>query len=88
MQKLFSEFQGVRYIDTTVNTNDPRDHGIAASATCQDQDCTQLAFKVSWHMLLFPLAILHTLSQLITIVALLYSVDGMATPCQISRVRW
>ena len=54
MQKLFSEFQGVRYIDTTVSSNDPRDHGIAASATCQDEDCTQLAFKVSWHMLLVP----------------------------------
>ena len=49
MQKLFSEFQGVRYIDTTVTTpeHDPRDHGIAASATCQDEDCTQLAFKAS-----------------------------------------
>ncbi|KAL3133328.1 aspartate-semialdehyde dehydrogenase-like protein, variant 2 [Trebouxia sp. C0009 RCD-2024] len=48
VQKLFSEFQGVSYIETTVTTpeHDPRDHGIAASATCQDEDCTQLAFKV------------------------------------------
>jgi len=48
VQKLFSEFQGVRYIETSVKTgdSDPHDHGIAASATCQDNDCTQLAFKV------------------------------------------
>nr|QOL01194.1 putative extracellular protein TR9_006 [Trebouxia lynnae] len=48
VQKLFSEFQGVRYIETTVSTpeHDPRDHGIAASATCQDEGCTQLAFKI------------------------------------------
>ena len=48
VQKLFSEFQGVRYIETSVKTadSDPQDHGIAASATCQDNDCTQLAFKV------------------------------------------
>ena len=52
VQKLFSEFQGVSYIDTTVTTpeHDPQDHGIAASATCQDEDCTQIAFKVSLHM--------------------------------------
>ncbi len=33
---------------TSVKTadSDPHDHGIAASATCQDNDCTQLAFKV------------------------------------------
>ncbi|KAL0055122.1 hypothetical protein WJX82_007357 [Trebouxia sp. C0006] len=48
VQKLFSEFQGVRYIETSVKTgdSDPHDHGIAASATCQDSDCTQLAFKL------------------------------------------
>ncbi len=48
VQKLFSEFQGVRYIETFVKTGDsnPHDNGIAASATCQDNDCTQLAFKV------------------------------------------
>ena len=49
VQKLFSETQGVWYIDTSVTTPDsePHDHGIAASATCQDKDCTQLAFKVT-----------------------------------------
>ena len=48
VQKLFSEFQGVRYIQTSVTTPevDPRDHGVAASATCQDHDCTRMAFKV------------------------------------------
>lgn len=48
VQKLFSDFQGVRYIDTAVTTTDgdPRDHGIAASASCQDKACTQIAFKV------------------------------------------
>ena len=61
VQKLFSEFQGVRYIDTTVSTpeHDPRDHGIAASATCQDEDCTQLAFKASLHMLAQSLTLLN-----------------------------
>lgn len=60
VQKLFSEFQGVRYIDTTVSTpeHDPRDHGIAASATCQDEDCTQLAFKASLHMPFYLLTLL------------------------------
>ena len=49
VQKLFAEHQGVRYIESTISTpdHDPRDHGIAASATCQDERCTQIAFKVS-----------------------------------------
>ena len=48
VQKLFSEFQGVWYVETSVSTpeGDPHDHGVAASATCQDDKCTQLAFKV------------------------------------------
>ena len=48
VQKLFAEYQGVRYIDTAVSSSDgdPHDHGIAASASCQNQDCTRVAFKV------------------------------------------
>ena len=49
VQKLFSQYQGVRYIDTEVSSSDedPGDHGIAASASCQDEACTKVAFKVS-----------------------------------------
>lgn len=48
VQKLFAEYQGVRYIDTAVSSSDgdPHDHGVAASASCQNQDCTRVAFKV------------------------------------------
>ena len=48
VQKLFSEFQGVRYVQSTVTTpeGDPRDHEIAASASCQDDQCSKIAFKV------------------------------------------
>ena len=71
VQKLFSEFQGVRYIETSVKTgdSDPHDHGIAASATCQDSDCTQLAFKV---MQLLPIYVHYTV-QLLKSVTLFMS---------------
>ena len=48
MQKLFSEYQGVRYIETEVvsSDGDGHDHGIAASASCQNKACTKIAFKV------------------------------------------
>lgn len=48
VQKLFSEYQGVRYIETAVSSSDGdgRDHGIAASASCQNDACTKVAFKV------------------------------------------
>ena len=48
VQKLFSEYQGVRYIETEVASSDGdgHDHGIAASASCQNKACTKIAFKV------------------------------------------
>jgi Alpha-L-arabinofuranosidase C-terminal domain len=41
VQKLFSQYQGVSYIDTTVSAD-----SAAASATCQDRNCSRLAIKV------------------------------------------
>ena len=49
VQKLFSAYQGVRYIDTNVSSSDEdsHNHGVAASASCQNTACTKVAFKVS-----------------------------------------
>lgn len=49
VQKLFAQYQGVRYIETAVAAadGDSHDHGIAASASCQDGACTKVAFKVT-----------------------------------------
>ena len=48
IQKLFSEYQGVSYIDTVVSPTDgdPRDYGVAASASCLNEVCTRVALKV------------------------------------------
>lgn len=48
VQKLFSEYQGVRYIQTEVvsSDGDGHGHGIAASASCQNEACSKIAFKV------------------------------------------
>ena len=49
VQKLLSTYQGVWYLDTDVSSSDgdSHNHGIAASASCQNTACTKLAFKVS-----------------------------------------
>ena len=49
VQKLFSVYQGVRYIETDVSyrDGDSHNHGVAASASCQNTACTKVAFKVN-----------------------------------------
>ena len=46
MQALFAKYQGIAYLDTAVTTSMPGDGGIAASATCQDAACRELAVKL------------------------------------------
>ncbi|DBA71494.1 TPA: aspartate-semialdehyde dehydrogenase-like protein [Trebouxia sp. C0005] len=48
VQKLFSVYQGVRYIETDVSyrDGDSHNHGVAASASCQNTACTKVAFKM------------------------------------------
>jgi len=45
VQKLFAELQGVRYLDTAVQTEEIQQR-TAASATCDDEDCDKIALKV------------------------------------------
>ena len=45
VQKLFAELQGVRYLDTAVQTEEIQQR-TAASATCDDADCDKIALKV------------------------------------------
>ena len=49
VQKVFSEVQGVLYAPTTAASDLSLVHTerVAASATCQDEACTDLAVKVS-----------------------------------------
>jgi len=46
VQKLFAELQGVRYLDTAVQTAEIQQR-TAASATCDDEHCDKIALKVS-----------------------------------------
>lgn len=49
VQRLFRETQGVQYIDTQVEESPQREvheDTIAASATCQDEDCDEVVIKV------------------------------------------
>ena len=46
VQQLFNQLQGVRYLDTAVTTKDLQQR-IAASATCDDDDCNKIAIKAS-----------------------------------------
>ena len=50
VQKLFSEFQGSRFIRSDVNLKPEgpfHEWTLAASTTCQDPDCHRLVLKVS-----------------------------------------
>ena len=50
VQRLFSEFQGARFIRSDVDLKPVgpfHEWTLAASTTCQDMDCHQLALKVS-----------------------------------------
>ena len=80
VQKLFSQYQGVRYIDTEVSSSDADlgDHGIAASASCQDEACTKIAFKVSQSLCC---AVVSCVNAAAWYVAVLRTVPCCATHC-------
>lgn len=47
MQRLFSEFQGVKYAETKVSAAGGEVGTVAASSVCLDASCRQLAVKVT-----------------------------------------
>lgn len=53
VQKLYSAAQGVSYVQTTAQSDTSFIHNewAAASATCQDNKCSQLALKASQFLL-------------------------------------
>ena len=46
VQALFARHQGLAYARTSVDSRSPRNNGVAAAATCQDESCTALSIKV------------------------------------------
>lgn len=46
VQALFAEHQGLHYASTETDSLSPRDNGVAASVTCQDDACSRLSIKV------------------------------------------
>ncbi len=46
VQAMFAEHQGVRYVQTEIDSLSARDNGVAASVTCRDEACSRLSIKV------------------------------------------